>query len=171
MRHIIRRRPSVVAAGLLVVLAACSDSAPISAPDDAGTTRGQSAAAPSDTAVTGTGTPTTPFTPATKIDLGVTVGTAVAGKDSLAYAPLAGAKVTVYSRTLVPMAGGRDTLTVAESVVASATTDASGTARFTGLPAAQYRVEAIREGSGGGSASVNLAPPYAADVGVLLIIR
>ena len=167
MRHFIRRRPSAVAAGLLVVLAACSDSAPISAPEDAGTTRGQSAAALGDTAQPGT--PVTPVTPATKIDLGVTVGTPVEGKDTLTYTPLANANVTVYSRTLVPAPGGRDTLTVSESVVGNATTDASGKVRFAGLPAAQYRVEAIR--SGGGGASVNLAPPYAADVGVLLIIR
>jgi hypothetical protein len=165
MRHFIRRRPSVVDAGLLVVLAACSDSATISAPDDAGTSLGQSAAAPGDSARTGT-----PFTPATTIDLGVTVGTAVAGKDTLAYAPLADAKVTVYSQTLVPLpGGGADTLTVAEAVVASATTDASGKAHFNKLPSAQYRVEAVR--SGGGSASVNIGSPYATDVGVLLIIR
>jgi hypothetical protein len=165
VRHFILGRPYIAAAGLLAALAACSDSASISAPEDAGTTRSQTAAAPGDTARSGT-----PFTPATTIGLGVTVGTAVAGKDSLAYAPLANAKVTVYTRTLVPVqGGGADTLTVSELAVGSATTDASGKARFAGLPSAQYRVEAARDG--GGSASVTLAPPYAADVGVLLIIR
>lgn len=165
MRHFIPRRPSLVIGGLLVVMAACSDAAPISAPDDAGTTLGQTAATPSDTTQSGT-----PFTPATEIALGVTVGTATPGADTLAYAPLANAKVTVYGTTLVRASGsGSDSLTVSEHVVASATTDADGKARFTGLPAALYRVEATR--NGGGAASVNLAPPYAADVGVLLIIR
>jgi hypothetical protein len=164
MRHFIRCCPSVVA-GLLIAIAACSDSAAISAPEDAGTTRGQTAAAPGDTAQS-----STPSTPATEINLGVTVGTAVAGQDSLAYTPLANATLTVYSLTLVPVPGGAaDTLEVSEHIVANATTDASGKARFTGLPAAQYRVEAVR--SGGGTASVNLVPPYAADVAVLLIIR
>jgi hypothetical protein len=56
-------------------------------------------------------------------------------------------------------------------VVATATTDANGKARFAALPAAQYRVEAVRDGSGGGTASVTLAPPYAANVSLLLILR
>jgi hypothetical protein len=165
MRHFTRRRPFVATAGLLVALAACSDAGSISAPEDAGL--GQAAAAP------GNATPTSkPSTSATSIDLGVTVGAAVAGKDSLAYTPLANAKVTVYSRKLVAApGGGADSLMVSESVVANATTDASGKARFAGLPAAEYRVEAVRTGNGGGTASLNLAPPYAADVGVLLIIR
>jgi len=165
MRHFIRRRPSVVAGGLLVALAACSDSAAISAPNDAGTAVGQTAAGPGDGSQPGT-----TQAPATIFDLGVTVGTAAAGRDSLANTPLANAKVTVYSQTLVPVpGGGADSLTVSERAVANTVTDASGKARFTGLAAAQYRVEAVRDG--GGSASVNLAPPYAANVGVLLIIR
>jgi Prealbumin-like fold domain len=166
MRRFIRGRPSIITGGLLVVLAACSDSGAISAPDDAGAARGQTAAAAGDTARTGA-----PFTPATSIDLAVTVGAAQSGQDTLAYTPLSGAAVTVYERKLVATPGaGADTLTVSERVVATATTDASGKARFAGLPAAQYRVEAVRAGNGG-SASVTLAPPYAAEVGVLLIIR
>jgi hypothetical protein len=165
MRHFIPRRPFVVLGGLLAIMAACSDAAPISAPDDAGTTVGQTAGVPGDTTVSGT-----PFTPATVIALDVTVGAAVPGADTLAYAPLANAQVTVYGTTLVRAAGGgADTLSVSENVVATATTDASGKARFTALPAAQYRVEAVR--SGGGTAWATLAPPYAAEVGVVLIIR
>ena len=167
MRHFTRRTPSVVCAALLVVLAACSDSAPISAPEDAGSALDHSATAPGDTARTGV-----PFTPATTIDLAVTVATAVAGQDSLAHTPLANAKVTVYGQTLVAVPGARsDSLKISENVVANATTDASGKVRFAALPAAQYRVEAVRDGSGGGAASVSLAPPYSANVNVLLIIR
>jgi hypothetical protein len=165
MRHFIPHRPSLVLAGLLVVMVACSDTAPISAPDDAGTARGQTAGAPGDTALSNT-----PFTPATEIALRVTVGAAAPGTDTLAYTPLANVQVTVYGTTLVHgTGGGSDTLMVSERAVASATTDAGGKVRFTGLPAAQYRVEAVR--SAGGAASVNIAPPYAGDVGVLLIIR
>ena len=164
MRQFIRRRPSATVAALLVVLSACSDSAPISAPEDAGTTReAASEAAPADTAQQAT-----PSTPVTVIDLGVTVGAAMAGKDSADYTPLANAKVTVYDQKLV-RGSGADTLVVSESAVANATTDASGKVEFGALPAAQYRVEAVRDG--GGTASVILAPPYAANVGVLLIIR
>ena len=164
MRQVIRRRPSAAVAVLLVALAACSDSAPISAPEDAGSTRGAAAtAAPGDTAQKAT-----PYTPATVIDLGVTVGAAVAGKDSADYTPLANAKVTVYDQKLV-RGSGADTLVVSETAVADATTDANGKVQFSELPAAQYRVEAVRDG--GGTASVNLAPPYSASVGVLLIIR
>jgi hypothetical protein len=167
MRHFTRRSPSVLGAGLLVVLAACSDAAPISAPEDAGSTLNHSAAAPGDTARTGV-----PLTSATAIDLAVTVATAVPGQDSLAHTPLANAKVTIYGQTLVAVPGARaDSLKISENVVATATTDASGKARFAALPAAQYRVEAVRDGSGGGSASVTLAPPYSANVAVLLIIR
>ena len=166
MRQFIRRRPIAAGAVLLVVLAACSDSGSISAPEDAGTTLGTaSAAAPGDTAQS-----TKPFVPATVIDLGVTVGSAVAGKDSTDFTPLPNAKVTVYDQKLV-RGSGADTLVVSETAVANATTDANGKVRFDGLPAAQYRVEAIREGVSGGTASVILAPPYAAEVGVLLIIR
>jgi hypothetical protein len=166
MRQFIRRRPSAAGAVLLVVLAACSDSASISAPEDAGTTLGAaSAAAPGDTALT-----TKPFVPATVIDLGVTVGSAVAGKDSTDFTPLPNAKVTVYDQKLVRESGA-DTLGVSETAVANATTDANGKVRFNGLPAAQYRVEAVREGVSGGTASVILAPPYAAEVAVLLIVR
>jgi hypothetical protein len=168
MGHFIPRRPAVV--GLLVALAACSDSAPISAPEDAGTALGRSAEAPGDTALTTS--PVTPATPAPTINLGVTVGAAVAGRDSLQYTPLADAKVTVYEQTLVASpGGGGDTLTVSERAVANAATDANGKVIFNALPAAQYRVEAVRSGNGGGSASINLAPPYVADVGVVLIIR
>jgi hypothetical protein len=166
MRPIIRGRPSTIAGGLLVVLAACSDSTAISAPDDAGAARGQTAAAAGDTARSGT-----PFTPATSIDLAVTVGAGQSGEDSLAYTPQASATVTVYARKLVAAPGaGADTLTFSESIVGTATTDAAGKVRFAGLPAAQYRVEAARAGDGG-TASATIAPPYAAEVGVLLIIR
>jgi hypothetical protein len=165
MRQFIRRRPAAAGAVLLVVLAACSDSASISAPEDAGTTLGAATAAPGDTALS-----TKPFVPATVIDLGVTVGSAVAGKDSTDFTPLPNAKVTVYDQKLVRESGA-DTLGVSETAVANATTDANGKLRFNGLPAAQYRVEAVREGVSGGTASVILAPPYAAEVAVLLIVR
>jgi len=167
MRQFIRRRPSAAVGVLLAVLAACSDSGPISAPEDAGTTRGAAAAAAP--APSGdTAQKATPFVPAKVIDLGVTVGATAAGKDSTDYTPLANAKVTVYDQKLV-RGSGADTLVVSESAVANATTDASGKVRFGGLPAAQYRVEAVRDG--GGTASVILTPPYSASVGVLLIIR
>ena len=63
MRQFIRRRPIAAGAVLLVVLAACSDSASISAPEDAGTTLGAASAAPGDTALS-----TKPFVPGSPID-------------------------------------------------------------------------------------------------------
>jgi hypothetical protein len=115
-------------------------------------------------------TPSTPpFVPAASINLTVTVGAAVSGTDTLAFSPLANARVTVFAMTLVAApGGGRDSLTVSEHSVADATTDASGKVRFAGLPAVAYRIEAVREG---GSASVRLAAPYPADVDIKLIIR
>lgn len=165
MRHRSALSPHVIVAAALVALAACSDASPISAPAD-GTALGRAATSPADTAVSGT-----PFVPATSINLSVTVGAAVAGADTLASTPLAGAKVTVYARSLVATTGGADTLEVSEQVVASATTDAGGMVTFTRLPAAEYRVEADRDGTGAATASVTLAPPYPAEVKLQLIVR
>lgn len=164
MRHSTRYRPCILVAGLLLALSACSDSAPISAPVGGSTSAlGQTPSSPGDTALTGT-----PFVPSAHVDLAVTVGAAVAGQDSLQYTPLAGAKVTVFARKLVSTPGGADSLSVAETVVADATTDASGTARFAGLSSAAYRVAAV---AAAGSASVTLAPPYPAAMNIQLIIR
>ena len=156
-------RPYIVVAGLLLALSACSDSAPISAPGGGTSALGQTASSPGDTALTGT-----PFVPSANVDLVVTVGAAVAGQDSLQYTPLASAKVTVFSQKLVANPGGADSLTVAETAVADATTDASGKVRFAALPSVAYRVEAV---GSEGSASVTLAPPYPAAMNLRLIIR
>jgi hypothetical protein len=164
MRHATRYRPSILVAGLLLALSACSDSAPIAAPGGGSTSAlGQTLSSPGDTALTAT-----PFVPSANVDLAITVGAAVAGQDSLQSTPLASTKVTVFSRKLVATPGGADSLTVSETVVADATTDASGQVRFAGLPSVAYRVAALGTG---GSASVTLAPPYPAAMNIRLIIR
>ena len=192
-------RPYFFITGLLVAVAACSDSGSISAPGEGVPTLDHRSSTPGDTATksgptspatpappsdTGTTTPpppstpstpsdstptTPPFVPSATIDLSVTVGAAVAGKDTLAFTPVANAKVTVFSRTLVPTPGaGADSLKLVEGVVANSTTDASGKAHFDGLPAVSYRVEAVQ---GGRSTSVAIAGPYSRDVGITLILK
>ena len=192
-------RSYFIIAGLLVAVGACSDSGTISAPDSGATaidhkasTPGDTAtkgsptapatpATPSDTAVTTPAPPSTPvdstpatppIVPATSIDLSVTVGVPVPGRDTLAFTALANAKVTVYGRTLVVTPGaGADSVKVTEAVVATATTDAGGKVSFADLPAAPYRIEAVADGSSGARASVTLATPYPRTVAITLIIR
>jgi hypothetical protein len=156
---------ALVAAVALV--AACQElsTAPSNSPGPAASAGGGSNA-PSDT-----GGVTPPVTGATAITLAVTVGTAVPGPDTLEYAPLANAKVSVLRQTFTRGPGtGADTLTTSETVVASGTTDANGVATFQNLASASYRVEAVAA-AGGQGASVWIVPPYAANVAATIVIR
>lgn len=149
---------------LLFLASACSDAGAPSAPESR---RAATSGLASDTASTG-GTGITSGIPASSITLTVGVGSAVAGRDTLASTPRVGAEVRVLSQTLVAAPGGADSLRVEEREVARGTTGADGTARFGPLPSSRYRIEAT---SGGESASVSIGPPYVADVHVGLILR
>jgi hypothetical protein len=165
--HIINRPARDLLAGFLLLGAvACSDSTPLSSPEISAS----SASTDTLSTVGGPGSVERPFVPATAIDLAVTVGSAVAGQDTLAYTPLANATVKVFSRTLVHSnASGRDTLSLSENEVARGTTNAAGEVSFAALPAVAYRIEAAL---GAGSPwSLFIAPPYPEDVRVRLIVR
>jgi hypothetical protein len=154
-----------LSAALLFLASACSDAGAPSAPESP---RAATSGLASDTASTG-GTGTTSGIPASSITLTVGVGSAVAGRDTLASTPRVGAEVRVLSQTLVAApGGGADSLRGEEKEVARGTTGADGTARFGPLPSSRYRIEAT---SGGESASVSIGPPYVADVHVGLILR
>jgi hypothetical protein len=154
-----------LSAALLFLASACSDAGAPSAPDSP---RAATSAAAGDTAHT-SGAGTTSGVPASSISLTVGVGSAIAGPDTLARTPLAGAQVRVLSQTLVAApGGGADSLQVEEKEVARGATSADGTMRFGSLPAARYRVEAT---SGGEAASVSIGPPYVENVRVDLILR
>jgi hypothetical protein len=188
MRHRTWHPHYFFATALFLALAACSDSGTISAPDASAVTaldhgRGTNG----DTALTGTpsaptpSVPTpgdttltgTPFVPVTAIDLAVSVGVPAGGQDTLQSTPVANAGVTVFSRSFVAAPGnGADTLVVSETAVANGITDASGRVSFPNLPAVAYRVEAVRgDGSDRRVSSATIAPPFAHDVNILLILR
>ena len=181
MKHVALVR---LALGLLAPLAiaasACSDdgsnptsvlAANKSTSGDTGTS-GSGSKPPGDTATHGDTGKTPPPTYANLITIAVHVGSSTSTTDTLASAPVAGATATVFKIELVPTTGGPDTLTVVETKVGSGTTDANGDVSFAQLPSVLYRIQADGPaGSGLGSVSARIAPPYQATVRLPLILR
>jgi hypothetical protein len=181
-QNVTRRAAGVFGAAAVAVALACSDSG-TSDPLGRSSNSGPSAGVSTDTAPhggtgnphdsSGTGNPAP--RPVPSFTLAVHVGTPhPTAADTLVNDPLAGATVTVSKFGYIfTSGGGNDTVTITETPVATATTDANGEVSFTNLKGdVSYTVKAEPPaGLALRAARVVLPLAYAPTIRTTLILR
>ena len=181
-QNVTRRAAGVLGAAAVAVALACSDST-TSGPLERSSNNGPGAGLSSDTGSHGGGPVGNPRDssgnpapkPVSAFTLIVHVGTPTPGSsDTLANDPIAGATVVVAKFGYIfSGGGGHDTVSITETPVGSATTDANGDVSFPNLKGdLGYSIKATPPaGSALGSARVVISQAYLETIRTTLILR